>query len=47
MRRTGKWVTKGWWEQEGLDLEGAWAACEAADEGDTEEAEVEAEVEGG
>ena len=33
VQRTVMWVSKRWWEQEGLDLEGARAAAEAVIEG--------------
>ena len=29
VRQKGKRFTKWWWEQEGLDLDGAWAGVEA------------------
>ena len=38
--RPGTWVTKRWWDQEVIDLEGEW---EAAYEGEPEEAEGEVE----
>ena len=34
MRRIGTRFSKWWWEYEGLDLEGTWAAAEAEVEGD-------------
>ena len=39
VRIPGTWVSKRWWEQEGLELEGARAAAEAVDEGEPEETE--------
>ena len=34
VQRSGNWVSKRWWENEGLDLEGARATADAALEGE-------------
>ena len=41
MRSPGTWVSKWWWEQKRLNLEGKHAVTEAADEGKPEDSEGE------
>ena len=44
VRCLGVWVSKRWWEQEGLDVEGERVKAEAVDEGEPKE--VKGEMEG-